>query len=278
MPAKYVRTTLSVLMQETFKVASYDDTIMMRTKQKAMQNHIKKMQLLFEEADTSEDGKIDLDEFKEILADSELKAWLGAMELDIRDVSEAWELLQDDCNDRTGGLTAEQLVLGVARLQGTAKSLDLMKVIKEQNSIKQKMDRLEKGIQSLRCNTSPGFLGCTVISRSATYGELRVEDRKVKSIASNPPSPIQAVMPSTGSDRFSMYQDEVTENKAMMDRAEEEENKNLNIRMAEMTSYAELSAARQGDEGATYRIEALERYKLMSDEMSNHLLRCDQSF
>lgn len=66
-------------MQETFKVASYDvtwlcwplygihflatvqgeklrfffsckDTIMMRTKQKAMQNHIKKMQLLFEEA------------------------------------------------------------------------------------------------------------------------------------------------------------------------------------------------------------------------------------
>ena len=48
-------------LQETFKVASYDDTIMMRTKQKAMQNHIKKMQLLFEEADTSADGKIDLD-------------------------------------------------------------------------------------------------------------------------------------------------------------------------------------------------------------------------
>ncbi|CAK8991314.1 unnamed protein product [Durusdinium trenchii] len=121
-----------VLMQETFKVASYDDTIMMRTKQKAMQNHIKKMQLLFEEADTSEDGKIDLDEFKEILADSELKAWLGAMELDIRNVGEAWDLLQDECKDRSGGLTAEQLVTGVARLQGTAKSLDLMKVIREQ--------------------------------------------------------------------------------------------------------------------------------------------------
>ena len=25
---------------------------------------------------------------------------------------------EDDCNDRSGGLTAEQLVLGVARLQG----------------------------------------------------------------------------------------------------------------------------------------------------------------
>ena len=38
-------------------MASYDDTIMMRTKQKAMQNHIKKMQLLFEEADTSEEAR-----------------------------------------------------------------------------------------------------------------------------------------------------------------------------------------------------------------------------
>eukprot|EP00438_Fugacium_kawagutii_P008705 Skav236565 [mRNA] locus=scaffold1066:482436:484876:- [translate_table: standard] len=139
-----------VLMQETFKVASYDDTIMMRTKQKAMQNHIKKMQLLFEEADTSEDGRIDLDEFTQILADSELKAWLGAMELDIRNVGEAWELLQDDCKDRSGGLTAEQLVLGVARLQGTAKSLDLMKVIKEQNSIKEKIDHVDKSLRSLR--------------------------------------------------------------------------------------------------------------------------------
>eukprot|EP00434_Breviolum_minutum_P033127 symbB.v1.2.029312.t1/scaffold3193.1/size61566/7 len=138
-----------VLMQETFKVASYDDTIMMRTKQKAMQNHIRKMQMLFEEADTSADGKIDLDEFKDILADSELKAWLGAMELDIRDVTEAWELLQDDCKDRSGGLTAEQLVKGVARLQGTAKSLDLMKVIKEQTGMKFKIQKLDRGIRTL---------------------------------------------------------------------------------------------------------------------------------
>eukprot|EP00435_Cladocopium_sp_Y103_P025293 s1635_g6.t1 len=34
---------------------------------------------------------------------------------------------------------------------------------------------------------------------------------------------------------------------------------------------AELTAARQEDEGATYRIEELERYKLMSDETSSYL-------
>lgn len=159
-----------VLMQETFKVASYDDTIMMRTKQKAMQNHIKKMQLLFEEADTSEDGKIDLDEFKEILADSELKAWLGAMELDIRNVGEAWDLLQDECKDRSGGLTAEQLVTGVARLQGTAKSLDLMKVIREQNHIHRKLDRLERHQREVRRS----ICDVTVAMSDAEPGQLYI--------------------------------------------------------------------------------------------------------
>mmetsp|Transcript_37803 Transcript_37803/g.77410 ORF Transcript_37803/g.77410 Transcript_37803/m.77410 type:complete len:147 (+) Transcript_37803:2-442(+) len=121
----------------------------MRTKQKAMENHIRKMQLLFEEADTSEDGRIDLQEFKEIVADNELKAWLGAMELDIRDVGEAWDLLQDHAGDNSGGLTAEQLVLGVAKLQGTAKSLDLQKVIKEQQGMMKKVEKLQKGFRIL---------------------------------------------------------------------------------------------------------------------------------
>ena len=47
----------------------------------------------------------------------------------------------------------------------------------------------------------------------------------------------------------------------------------------EMTSMArqlqilnsELIAAKQEDEGATYRIEELERYRTMSHEMANHL-------
>ena len=47
----------------------------------------------------------------------------------------------------------------------------------------------------------------------------------------------------------------------------------------EMTSMArqlqilnsELIAAKQEDEGATYRIEELERYRTMSNEMANHL-------
>ena len=34
---------------------------------------------------------------------------------------------------------------------------------------------------------------------------------------------------------------------------------------------SELTAAKQEDEGATYRIEELERYRMMSNEMAHHL-------
>ena len=103
--------------------------------------------------------------------------------------------------------------------------------------------------------------------------------------------------PSSGSDVFTAYQSELTEYKTSLDRATEEESV-LQARLTEMTAYAnqqfnhlentthqemtsmaqqlqtlnsELLAAQQEDEGATYRIEELERYRTMSNEAASHL-------
>ena len=97
--------------------------------------------------------------------------------------------------------------------------------------------------------------------------------------------------PSSGSDLFTAYQDELTEYKASLDNATEEESV-LQARLHEMAAYAnqqfnslenathqemtsmaqqlqvlnsELIAAKQEDEGATYRIEELEEYRAMSN-------------
>ena len=130
---------------------------------------------------------------------------------------------------------------------------------------------------------------------------------KAKTTSSNPPSPIQdptpsgigsyqkVNVPSSGSDIFTAYQDELTEYKTSLDKATEEESV-LQARLTEVTAYAsqqfnflenttqqemtsmaqqlqvlnsELLAAQQEDEGATYRIEELERYRTMS--MASHL-------
>ena len=93
--------------------------------------------------------------------------------------------------------------------------------------------------------------------------------------------------PSSGSDIFTAYQSELAEYKTSLERATEEESV-LQARLSETTAYAyqqfnflestthqemmsmteqlqmlnfELQAAQQEDEGATYRIEELERYQ-----------------
>ena len=132
---------------------------------------------------------------------------------------------------------------------------------------------------------------------------------KAKPTSSNPPSPIQDATPSgvgsyqqvnapsSGSDIFTAYQSELAEYKTSLDRATEEESV-LQARLAETAAYAyqqfnflestthqemtsmteqlqilnsELQAAQQEDEGATYRIEELERYRTMSNEAASHL-------
>ena len=132
---------------------------------------------------------------------------------------------------------------------------------------------------------------------------------KAKPTSSNPPSPIQDATPSgvgsyqqvnapsSGSDIFTAYQSELAEYKTSLEKATEEESV-LQARLTETAAYAyqqfnflestthqemtsmteqlqmlnfELQAAQQEDEGATYRIEELERYQTMSNEAAYHL-------
>ncbi|OLQ15377.1 hypothetical protein AK812_SmicGene449 [Symbiodinium microadriaticum] len=95
----------AVLMQETFKVAYLDDTVMVREKVKAMRHHVAKMSELFHGADTSRDGKLDLEDI--------FRMWLAAMELDVSNVEELFKMLNTNGDGR---LSATELVQGLAAL------------------------------------------------------------------------------------------------------------------------------------------------------------------
>merc|ERR1719210_2351035 len=84
-----------VFMHETFKVATSDDNIMIRHKQRALKLHTQKMQNLFEAADESGDGLVDLEEFKVVMESPEVKIWLSAQELDVNDPERLFRLLDD---------------------------------------------------------------------------------------------------------------------------------------------------------------------------------------
>merc|ERR1719356_560904 len=62
-----VSVITGVFIQETFKVATTDDKIMLMQKERAQRTHTKKMMSLFEYADKDGSGSIDRDEFKMVM-------------------------------------------------------------------------------------------------------------------------------------------------------------------------------------------------------------------
>jgi len=135
-----------VFMQQTFKVAATDDTIMTMQQTRATEIHRKKMQLLFLAADEDGNGLLDREEFEKILGERAVRTWLAAMELQVDDVDKIFELLcgEDD------GMTADELVSGVSKLKGGARSLDLHVLMIEHRKLldgiadlQQKLEKVE---------------------------------------------------------------------------------------------------------------------------------------
>jgi len=115
-----------VILQETFKVASTDDMIMVRQKQRASGMLKTKMKLLFETIDHSGDGHLDFDEFCIILQYPEIKLWLASMDIETDDIHTLFRLCDADGD---GTVTADELITRIPRIKGTARSIDLLKIL-----------------------------------------------------------------------------------------------------------------------------------------------------
>eukprot|EP00419_Tripos_fusus_P011229 CAMPEP_0172664186 /NCGR_PEP_ID=MMETSP1074-20121228/6418_1 /TAXON_ID=2916 /ORGANISM="Ceratium fusus, Strain PA161109" /LENGTH=189 /DNA_ID=CAMNT_0013480291 /DNA_START=664 /DNA_END=1233 /DNA_ORIENTATION=- len=118
-----VSVITSVFIQETFKVATIDDRIMMMSKARAAQTHLRKLVALFGHTDANGDGFVDQDEFNEVLEDQEMRLWLAAMELDVRDARILFRMLDRDSD---GKLSLKELVDGMSKLRGTAKNFEMV--------------------------------------------------------------------------------------------------------------------------------------------------------
>ncbi|CAK0907089.1 unnamed protein product [Prorocentrum cordatum] len=123
-----------VFIQETFRTAAEDDFIMMHQKESSTRTHKIKMRKLFEAGDTSGDGKLDKEEFLELTQNSEVKMWLSSMGLDASDGEALYDFMDTDKN---GDVSVKELIDGVSKLKGAARSLDLHMCLKRQDELHQ---------------------------------------------------------------------------------------------------------------------------------------------
>jgi len=147
-----VSVLTGVFIQETFKVATTDDRVMMMSKERAKKIHADKMALLFAAADLDGDGVIDFEEFHRALADTEVRTWLSAMELEVRDEGALFSLLDLDGD---GHISHQELLEGVAQLKGGARSYEVCSLshnTREMRDMLQSvLDRLPDRLPELHC-------------------------------------------------------------------------------------------------------------------------------
>jgi len=120
-----VAVITGVFIQETFKVATTDDKIMVMSKERASKTHKAKMDALFNYADEDGDGYLDPSEYEQVLSDPEVMTWLAAMELDVRDKANLFRLLD---TNKDGKISRQELIEGVSRLKGGARSIEMVSV------------------------------------------------------------------------------------------------------------------------------------------------------
>jgi len=122
-----VQVITSVFIQQTFKVASRDEEVMIKERAAATQAYIKSLDRLFNALDESGDGAITWDEFESVLTDEKMKAWFAAIEVDAHELSSLFELLDDG----DGQILRDEFIDSIKKLKGPAKSTDLLSLRRE---------------------------------------------------------------------------------------------------------------------------------------------------
>eukprot|EP00929_Paragymnodinium_shiwhaense_P110639 TRINITY_DN7781_c0_g3_i1.p1 TRINITY_DN7781_c0_g3~~TRINITY_DN7781_c0_g3_i1.p1 ORF type:complete len:579 (-),score=100.80 TRINITY_DN7781_c0_g3_i1:93-1829(-) len=118
-----LKVITAIFNAETFRVTQSDDNIMLLHKERQIGIHTRRMQQLLDEGDDSEDGVLSLEEFKAVMSDRRVQKWLVAQDIELKDIELAFKML-DDNGDRR--ISPEELVRGLHRLKGAARSVDVM--------------------------------------------------------------------------------------------------------------------------------------------------------
>jgi len=116
-----VRVISGVFLHETFKVANSDDDLMIVQKRRMIQKHKTKMMKLLKETDREGDGLVDRAEFQTMLRNVNLKTWLSAQEVECGDS----DILFDFLDGGDGEINQEELIDGIQRMKGAARSIDV---------------------------------------------------------------------------------------------------------------------------------------------------------
>merc|ERR1712232_71891 len=130
----------------TGKCADSIDEFTVQERTRAREAFSSKLQKLFHQLDSSGDGYLSREEFRQFLKAEEICAWMSLLEISVRDVDELFKAVDDG----DGQIGVDEFVAGFSRLQGSATAVDAITIKSQLSQLRCSMRELQKELRRMR--------------------------------------------------------------------------------------------------------------------------------
>jgi Ca2+-binding EF-hand superfamily protein len=124
----FLNVVTGVFCQTAMDAAAHDHEMLIQSQVANKTMYIKRIKQLFRKLDDNDSGVITVTEMEKAMADQEVADYFKSLDIDTED---AWTLFKLLDTDETNAIDLEEFVLGCLRLKGTARSIDIAKLMHE---------------------------------------------------------------------------------------------------------------------------------------------------
>merc|ERR1719235_1871480 len=144
-----LKVITAVFIQQTMKVASSDREIMITNKTRAAAKYAENLRSIFADMDQDGSGQLSVEEFKDALQNPKMKSFLAALELEVNESRNLFQMLDDG----DGEVSYDEFIYGAKRMKGIAQSIDLITLMHETQRMHKEVHHISAWIQKLQASS-----------------------------------------------------------------------------------------------------------------------------
>ncbi|CAE7322432.1 Scn10a [Symbiodinium natans] len=138
-----LRLITALLVRSTMQAMSNDAAMAVLERQERSTELQEKLKMIFEDGDLDGDKALTLAEWEKLFQHREIVQYLSVLELDVHDAKMLFHMLDDG----DGLLTVQEFCEGVPKVKGTAKSLDIVRLMHETDDIRKECKAIRSAIE-----------------------------------------------------------------------------------------------------------------------------------
>jgi len=158
------RIITAIFLKSTMDMCASDEEMMAVESNNKRQKTLSKLSRLFQQADTSGDGTLQLRELEELMSNPQMQLWLSRVGLQTYEAKRLFHVLDRETD---GGISVEDFLAGVTRLAGHTRAIDL-------SLLQYKLDYAEKDVRVVRDILEKAFPD---VARASSKGSSMTKTR-----------------------------------------------------------------------------------------------------